>query len=313
MRIAGITLLAMVMGACRVSPAGQAPSTLVVVPQFGPVIGAEVIAGRARQDGIVLLAGGTDLVHVDLRRRTSDRHPLALAPGESCWSLASLDSGALWTLKGRHAAVRIEADGGLASEMPLADAHFGLFAAGDRLVFQEAVFTAPGPALHVVAPDGQTRQPWSDISTRAFDTLARASSAALNMLSCGLSDEAEQPCWFPDEAALFLLGTDGRTRRVSLEGLQVVSPQTLLTSDNPALAIRDAYVERGGSMWILSSGSAPAGTETLGGWIVAHYGARGEPKGLSRLSEPARLILGVDNRYVTLLLSSGHVGVIDRW
>jgi hypothetical protein len=139
------------------------------------------------------------------------------------------------------------------------------------------------------------------------------------MLSCGSSATAERPCWFPDEAAIFLVDTEGATRRVVLAGLAVVSPETLLTSENPARPVRDVYVNRDGDIWVLSSGTppagpvGPAGSVVPGGWVLARYGAGGESKGVSRLREAARLILAVDTRRVTLLLSSGHVGEIESW
>jgi hypothetical protein len=214
---------------------------------------------------------------------------------------------------------RVDLDGRVLEEIRLAAPHFGVFAAGNRLVYQEASFTAPGPALQVGAPDGSRRTPWSTITTRPFDRLARASATVLNMLSCGSSATAERPCWFPDEAAIFLVDTEGATRRVVLTGLAVVSPETLLTSENPARPVRDAYVDRDGDIWVLSTGTpaagpdGPAGSAVPGGWVLARYGAGGESKGVSRLGEAARLILAVDTRRVTLLLSSGHVGEIESW
>ena len=50
-------------------------------------------------------------------------------------------------------------------------------------------------------------------------------------------------------------------------GLDVVSPETLLTSDTPRRPVRDAYVDAAGGLWVLSSGVPPAGSaEAPGGW-----------------------------------------------
>ena len=313
MRLAGIAVLAIVIGACRTAAVGQAPTTLAVTPLFGPVIGEEVIAGRAEDRGIVLLAGGIDLVRVDLHARLAERRHLAIPPGESCWALARLDSGSIWTLKGRHRLARIGTDGRILEEVALAAPHFGVFAAGNRLVYQEATFSSPGPALQVGSPDGSRRMPWSTITTRSFDRIARASTAVLNMVSCGTTRRGERPCWFPDEAAVFLVDPEGATRRVELSGLAVVPPETLLTAENPPRPVRDASVDASGDIWILSTGTPPAGIGSTGGWTVARYGPRGEPKGQSRLALAARLILGVDDDHLTLLLSSGYVGEVRRW
>jgi hypothetical protein len=134
------------------------------------------------------------------------------------------------------------------------------------------------------------------------------------MIACGTSLTKERPCWFPDEAALFLVDVDGHTRRLPLVGLHVVSPETLLTSENPARPVRDVYVSATGDLWVLSSGIAPAGQEdTPGGWVLARYGPQGEPRGQSRLAEPARLILRAGGEHMLLLLSSGQVGEVRAW
>jgi hypothetical protein len=315
MRAAGIIVLAAAIGACLTTSVRQAPDIVAVKSVFGPVMGAEVIAGRADAADVTwLLAGGIDLVRVDLAARRSQRLPLAVPIGDSCWELARLPNGSLWTLKGRHTLARIGAEGSFAEEVPLAAAHFGVFAAGDRLVYQEAAFTAPAPAFHMVSSDGRTRVPWSAITTRTFGRLARASVAALNMISCGTSLTRERPCWFPDEAVVFLVDADGRTRRLPLAGLHIVSPETLLTSENPPRPVRDGYVSATGDLWVLSSGLAPPGQEnTPGGWVLARYGPQGEPRGQSRLAEAARVILRADGERVLLLLSSGQVGEVRAW
>jgi hypothetical protein len=315
---AGLFLLAVVLGACRTS-VGQAPAAARLVPLFGPVIGAEVIGGRADdgdpdQRDVLLLAGGVDVVRIGLAARRFSRVKLGIAPGEECWNLARLSDGSLWTLKGRQTVAQIAADGALVRQVALREPHFGLFDAGDRLLFQRADFAPPAPALLWGTPDDPSRFPWGTIATRAFPSLARASVAALNMITCGPSDAAERACWFPDEPAVSMVRSDGTTRRVTLTGLVVISPEELLTSDYPRRPIRDAYVDTGGALWILSSGTPPAGmTEIPGGWVLARYGSGGDAQGLARLSEAARLILRVDARQVTLLLSTGMVAQVPRW
>jgi hypothetical protein len=313
LRVAGLLSLAIVAGACSTSRVEQAPALVTPVSLFGPVIGAEVIAGRADAADVTLLAGGLDLVHIDLATGRFARARLAVGPGDSCWGLARLSSGALWTMKGRRTLVRVGADGTILEETPLTSPLFGIFAAGDRLVYQEATFTAPSPALTIGAP-GAPRVVWSGITTRRFDRLARASSAALNLVSCGATRTHERACWFADEAAVFMVDEDGHTRRVELAGLTVVPPETLLTSDNPARPVRDAFVVSADELWVLSSGTAAAGAaETPGGWVLARFGTGGAPAGQSRLAEAARLILAVDRDRVTLLLSSGKVGEVRKW
>ncbi|HEY2432511.1 MAG TPA: hypothetical protein VGI12_07535 [Vicinamibacterales bacterium] len=315
LRFAGSALLlAMTVGACKTPVAGQAPALVAPVPIFGPVIGSEVIAGRSDDGVVTLLAGGLDLVRVDVERRRVERVRLALAPGESCWGLARLSDGTLWTLKGRQVAARLSVTGRLAEQIPLPTPQFGIFAAGNQLLFQEAVFTAPSPALTSGSSGAPARVPWSSLMTRRFDGLARASAAALNLLSCGATRDRERACWFPDEPAVNLVDDDGHARRVTLAGLRVVSPEVLLTSDNPPRPVRDAFVTEHGEIWVLSSGVPPPGhADTPGGWTLARFGRRGEVLGQSRLAEAARLILAADSRRVELLLASGKVGEVPAW
>jgi hypothetical protein len=313
-RCVGLIMLAAALGACRAGSAGQALASVTVTPLFGPVMGAEVIGGRTGAVVVSLLAGGIDLVTIDVDASRASRVRLALSPGDSCWSLARLSDGSLWTLKGRRTLARVDNDGTIRQEFPLAAPLFGVFAAGDRLIAQEATFTAPGPALQRGALDGTGRSPWSEIRTRPFERLARASAAALNMVSCGATRAAERACWFPDEAAVFLVADDGATRRLELAGLMVVPPETLLTSDNPRRPIRDAYVDAQGNLWVLSSGEPPAGQDDArGGWILARYTMGGAPRGRARLDRPARVILRVDAGHVVLLLASGEVGEVNTW
>ena len=82
------------------------------------------------------------------------------------------------------------------------------------------------------------------------------------MLSCGVGRRGERPCWFPDEAAVALLDREGRIRRVRLDGLEVVRPEVLLTSDNPARPVRDAYVDAAGTIWIAGYFASKAGDGT---------------------------------------------------
>src|SRR5258705_13637602 len=126
LRCAGITLLAIGLGACQTTTVGQAPaSTLAPMPLFGPVIGAEVIGGRADdgREAVWLLAGGSAVVQGDLNARRADRTPLKLAPGDQCWGLARLRDGSLWTLKGPRAVLRVRADGRVTGGNPPAGPH----------------------------------------------------------------------------------------------------------------------------------------------------------------------------------------------
>ena len=77
----------------------------------------------------MLLVGETTVVRVDLRERRAERLAIGVAPGESCWGLAKLADGSLWSLKGRNAIIRIEPDGRVSRTVQLNHPHIGLMAA----------------------------------------------------------------------------------------------------------------------------------------------------------------------------------------
>ena len=278
---------------------------------FGPVIANEVIAGRADDEAekTWLVIGERTLVTIDVKTSSAERHPLQVGDA-ACWGLARLADGSLWTLKGHSSAIRISGTGEVLKEVSLGSPHFGIFAAGDRLVVQPADFQPPAPLLFATRIGEAIRVPWSGLRSRSFN-LARASVAALNMLTCGVGRREERPCWFPDEAALAMVRGDGGVRRIALDGLAIVPPEVLLTSDNPARPIRDAYADQEGTIWILSSGRAPAGAEDQpGGWVLARYSAGGVRLGVRRLKESARLILRAGSGRAVVLTGKGMVAEV---
>ena len=296
---------------CAVSAPDSSSGTLTLRPLFGPAIGSEVIAGRAEdldaRTPIVLLVGDQTLVTIDPSARAVRRRAIQMPAGSTCWGLARLRDGSLWTLKGRRALVRVLESGEIEREIPLSESQFGLFGQGDQLLYQPADFIAPAPALFAARPGDPQRVAWGSLRTRPF-ALSRTSVAALNFVSCGTGSRAERPCWFPDEPAIYLIDEVGASRRLELAGLYRVSPEVLLTSDNPARPVRDAYVDAGGAIWVLSTGAPPSpAPDLLGGWVLARYGPGGEPRGAWRLSEPVRLMLRAEARRALVLTGAGMV------
>lgn len=308
-------LLAALLGGMALSCDPRAAKSVAPRHLFGPVVENEVIAGRAEEfddrSPVLLLVGERTLVEIDVEHRSVVRRGVPMPGVGGCWGLARLRDGSLWTLKGRNVLAQLAPDGRILKEAPLGAAHFGIFGNGDRLIYQPADFTPPGQAFFVASPDNDRREAWSTIRTRPFQ-LARASVAALNLVSCGIGRGAERPCWFPDEAAIALVDPSGATRRVALPGLEVVAPEVLLTSDNPARPIRDVYIDDGGTVWVLSSGkpASAAAADVPGGWLIARYDTSGRPIDTSVLSEPARLILRADSRRALVLTGSGMVAEI---
>lgn len=313
--IARFSLIALTLPACRTAPLARDPGAIPLTSLFGPVVSSEVIGGKQDDgEGVWLLVGGTSLVRIDLAARSARRVAIALAPGEQCWSLARLQDGSLWTLKGRDTLIQVDPAGAIVKTITLNEPHLGLFAAGRRLIYQRVRLTPPSPALSAGEPGEGSPVPWSGMTTRTFDRLPRGSATALNMVACGGSAVAARPCWFPDEAAVSLVDADGATRRLTLPGLTVVPPDVLLAAENPARPVRDAYIDRNGRIWVLSSGTPPPGeSDRPGGWILARYSRDGAGDGLVRLQEPARLILRVDGDRTVVLSGAGHVAEVRPW
>ena len=308
MRVAMLAAVVLSVISCHHARALVAP-----VRFFGPVIENEIIAGRT-DDGVgrpvVLLVAERMLVTIDVVHRTSSRRALALADASSCWGLARLSDGSLWTIRDWNTLREISAGGDTVREFRLDGAHAALFSAGDRLVFQRAEFTAPDQALLAGKPGDSHREAWSTLQTRPYK-LARTSVAALNLVSCGPTRAEERACWFPDDPAVALIDSAGRTRRLELPGIPRVAPEVLLTSDNPARPVRDAFVDRSGGLWIISAGMPIQGMpQPPGGWLLAHFTPAGAPLERLELAEPARLILQADTNRVVLLLGSGYVAEV---
>lgn len=306
-----LPLAILLMTAAPVTGCREAPTGAVRwMPRFGPVLRNDAIVGRAYTDGrVLLLTDRPALVAVDLKRQKASEHAVSGRGIDVLWGLARLDDDSLWTLAGQRALGKIEADGRISERIPLSAAHVGVFGAGPQLVYQILSFVPPVDALAAGPPGEQSRRPWSSMQTRSY-RLARASVAALNLVSCGATETAEIPCWFPDETAVTLVHSTGQSsRRVVLTGLPVVRPEVLLTSENPARPIRDVFVAESRELWVLGSGTPRQDDRIVvpGGWLLARYDSQGRPIRSADLPEGARLILRAAGSACLLLASDGRV------
>jgi hypothetical protein len=287
-------------GACR----HQLVAPVSWAPRFGPVIGDELIVGDVVSGSTVWLATGADaLVRVDLDGRRSARLQLRpLGAGEHVWGLASDGMGAMWTLVGRTVLAQVSEQGEIVRRVTLGQPHVGLFGAHRELLYQVMNFHPPVEAL-TAGPPGGARRTWGSMRTRSLP-LARGAVAALNLVSCGSSQGALIPCWFPDQAAVTLTDLSGVSREVALDGLPVVAPEVLLAAENPRRPVRDAFVSASSDVWVLGSGEPPRkeDIERPGGWLLARYDADGRLLRRMQLPEPARVILSA-TRDTCLLLS----------
>ena len=279
---------------------------------FGPAIGNEVIAGRADDEAgrTWLLAGERTLISIDLARAGVSRHPLQVGDA-SCWGLARLRDGTLWTLKGRSTVIRIADSGEVVKEIPLGAPHFGVFASDDRLIVQPADFQPPAPLLFAARVDDARRVAWGDSRSRSFP-LARASVAALNMLTCGVGRHGEHPCWFPDEAAVSLMNSDGRRKDGRARGPGSRSARGP-SHGGQSRAARSRRIRRRhrNDLGPQQRPYPSTGAEDQpGGWILARYSDGGVRLGVQRLKESARLILRAGSGRAAPLTGGGMVAEV---
>ena len=284
-----------------------------LVPLFGPAVGREAISGRTdRPNGTSFLVAGRTVVHLELKTRAWAEVRLQAGPAEKFWGLARLADGTLWTLNAQNTLVEIGPDGRVIREAGSRNAYLGLFSGGDRLVLQRARLSVGAPAMITMLPDSGDERPWSGMLVRAFDQLTLGAATALNLVSCGRSERAEVPCWFPEEAAVSLIAADGTTRRLVLEGLSSIAPEILLKATVPSRPIRDVFVERDGTIWVLAGGEPPVtGVSLPGGWLLARYSLKGEPIDRRTLPEPVRAILRAGAGRAVVLTGAGVVAEVQ--
>ena len=305
-------VFAFVLLSAACAPVRQRPVT--IVPLFGPAVGRETISGRANDPagGIWLLMGGTSIVRIDLASGRRDEVRLQATGRDRFWGLARLADATFWTLNAQHALTQISTDGTVVREVGGPNAFLGIFSGGERLVLQRARLSAGSPAMVTMIPADGDERPWSRMVVRPFEGLSLGAVTALNLVSCGTTERAEVPCWFPEEAALSLITADGTTRRLPLEGLPAIAPEALINATVPSRPVRDVFVERDGTIWVLAGGVPRAAPADLpGGWMLARYGPKGQPIDRRALPEPVRLILRAGSGRAVVLTGAGMVAEVQ--
>ena len=302
--------IAVASAAC--APVRQRPVAIVAL--FGPAVGRQAISGRADDPagGIWLMVSGTSLVRIDLAAGRQSEVQLKARSGEQFWGLARMADGTFWTLSRQNMLTQIATDGTVVQEIGPRNAYLGIFSGGDRLVLQRARLPAGTPAMVTMMPGLADERPWSGMTVRAFEQFGLGAAAAMNLVSCGTSQRAEVPCWFPEEPALSLITADGTTRRLVLEGLPRVAPEVLIKATAPSRAIRDVFVERDGTIWVLAAGEPAVPTGNLpGGWMLARYGPKGQPIDRRALPEPVRAILRAGAGRAVVLTGAGMIAEVQ--
>ena len=313
-RLVALTVPLLVAALTNCSPRVRQAEVARLTPRFGPIADLGTISGHVLEDDgatVMVVAGDASLVAINMDARTHHAAALPCAGSNRCWGLARLADGSLWTLKGMHTVLQVSREGRVLREVPLETAQLGVHGVGLRLVLQPGALPAGTPVLFS-GTTGLSRDAWSTMRARAFDSLATGAAAALNLVSCGVSRTDEIPCWFPDEPVISLISEFGATRTVVLDGLPHAAPESLINARVPQRPVRDVFVEADGTLWVLSTGTPPgASTQVPGGWLIARYGSHGEPLGLRRLPEPVRLLLRAAHGRALVLTGAGMVAEVQ--
>lgn len=242
-----------------------------------------------------LLTAAPHLVEIAPDRRVTV-HPLRNAlQNDRPWGLACV-ADALWTLANPRTLARVTRDGDIAERLALRLPRIAVFAAGQKLVYQQLPTAIAEPVLAASSPrDLLDVRPWPGLLGRAGES--RDDQLTRNLVNCGLSDSGWLPCWFADRAEITI--SDGVSSVTT-------SSQPLLGNDgNPSLPLWDVALAEG-RLWMLATTTASTGERHLGGRLIAATRTGGK-LGQVLLRPAARLILSATATRCLLLSAQGEL------
>jgi hypothetical protein len=275
----------------RVKSAGRIPASLIV--------------GRAACQGATwLLLDSAQLVEIAVASRTVTVHSvLGLFPSDRPWGLACLADGTLWTLASPRALTRLSALGRIAERQNLRLPRIGLFASGDRLLFQALPTVVSAPAL-ASSPARQPLEvrPWPGLLNRAAAG-RDAQLSSYNLVNCGLAAGAFVPCWFANDGRIVI--SDGVS-------LWVRPLAAFLSRGDQTAPIWDAALGGSDRLWLLAT-AKDSGVGRRAGGRLLRLRLNSLKQAALDLDPPARLILWAsDTRCLMLTVRGELVEVIAR-
>ena len=274
-----------------------APQLRVARASAPGLVPGALIVGRATCRGTTwLLTETAKLVEIADADWTVIVRPIrGLGSSDKIWGLACMSDGTLWTLPSPGTVARLDRSGAIVERIRVPLPRVALFAAGDRLLFQQLPIL-PRVAALATSPPRQptTSRIWPGLIGR--DAKRREDQIARNLVNCGLPRGPSVPCWFVDDPHFTI--SDGTS--VST----VLSPASTLPV-NRAAPIRDVALTSAGWYWLLA---------TSGDGRVPPAGARlfrareGSSEQLSLgLAPLARLLLSVTESRCLLLTLTGSI------
>ena len=264
-------------------------------------IPGDIIVGRSRcRDETWLLTSGPDLITVSTGRATVTAHRVSgLAREDNPWGLACLQDGTVWTLATPWTLVRLDGGDARALErIALTLPRVALFAAADRLLFQQTPFVAATAALVTSPP----REPaavrnWPGLVQRQrawYGPDMARKAVARNLVNCGIGNGDEVPCWFVDDARVVI--SNGRSART-------IDAKPPLGWGRIAASLHDAALSAH-VLWFALSGEDPNNGRVAGGTLVFVDQSSSERQSLD-LRPAARLLLASTDTTCTLLTVDG--------
>jgi hypothetical protein len=286
--------------------AASRPATAAAAVAVGrtvrpPVFPDAVIVGRSRcGDETWLLTAGLDLIDVVTSTAAVTARKLSgLATDDRPWGLACLDDHSLWTLANPRTLVRVTGtDGQVRERVALSRPRAALFAAGDRLLFQQLPVAPGTEALMTGAPqDPAAARVWPGFIQRARSS--RQDEITGNLVNCGLGAAGSLPCWFVDDTRVVV--SNGRADR-TIDTTRLV----------PRLApgtIHDVALTPDG-FWLVGRHRDPAADRPVGTFLV--YGAAGSGvRAELDLNPAARLVLAATDTRCFLLTADNTFVEVD--
>lgn len=263
----------------------------------GGVVPEGLIVGRAVCQGATwLLTEKAQLVRVSAANRTVTVHDIqGLLLDDRLWGLACLTDGSLWTLPSPRAVARLSPDGRVAERQNVRLPRVGLFASGDRLLFQQLPTVIDAPIL-ATSP---ARQPfdvriWPGL--RGRPTASREDQLAHNLVNCGIPAGASVPCWFVNEAQISVSdGLSSRLRR--LAGLRA-------SGIDQSAPIWDVALVGSERLWLLATAPTSSSGGRTGGRLIFVNHLREEH---IDLTPTARLILSATDTRCLVLTVRGEL------
>jgi hypothetical protein len=277
--------------------AAAAPRLRVTRASAPGLVPDALIVGRATCRGATwLLTETSKLVEVANADWTvTVRSIRGLRSSDKIWGLACLSDGTLWTLPSPETVARLDRSGEIVERISVPLPRVALFAAGDRLLFQQLPIL-PNVAALATSPPRQpaTSRVWPGLVGR--DAKRREDQIARNLVNCGLSRALSVPCWFADDPRFTI--SDGTS--VST----VVSPAGTPPADRAA-PIWDVALTSADRYWLLATSAAGPGPRAGARLFRAHERS-GEQLSLE-LEPLARLVLSATESRCLLLTATGSV------